>query len=142
MKGALAMRRALAGDLMPRTVFFQPTQSSIEAHLSAVLARDPGATWSVEERTAKAEKEYDHVFAGPKGLFDMELEVRFDDEDPFAVSPETCQELSKWVFSQSWEVIQSSDLDRAAIKIQGQARRRRDANKVRRIQEEQDASKE
>lgn len=121
---------------MPRCVYFRASKESLEARLRAVLATEANPKWTVESRTEKAMEEFDRLKTLPRGLFDQEFVVKYDDIEPLNVDSETMDAMGKWAFELDWEVIQSSDLDRAATKIQGQARRRRDANRVKQIHQE------
>lgn len=60
--------------------------------------------------------------------------MEYDEGEPMNLNEASLGELCEWCMGQeSWEVTIDHDLDKAATKIQGQARRRRDAQKVEEI---------
>mmetsp|Transcript_53983 Transcript_53983/g.130638 ORF Transcript_53983/g.130638 Transcript_53983/m.130638 type:complete len:179 (-) Transcript_53983:87-623(-) len=133
--GAQAIRKAMAGDLMPRTLYLHPsTKEGLTAHLQEQDVKRGGI--NVEDRVARAEANWEALCSGPKGVFDQEMDIGYDEDEPFNLSDESMDELTKWCIGQDWEIKVDKDMDRAAVKIQGQARRRRDAQKVKKLQAE------
>jgi len=131
--GAMAIRRSLAGNLNPRSLYIHPKdKEQHKVHLQRAVMK--GATYEVDDRLEKGAAEWDALQSGPKGVFDHEMDVTYDEEEAMKLSGESMKALSEWCMGQeTWEVTFDKDLDRAAIKIQGQARRRRDAKLVKDI---------
>jgi len=135
--GAMAIRKAMAGNLMPRTLYLHPASSDeLTAHLNEQNERRGGI--NVEERVGRAEANWEALCSGPKGVFDHEIDINYDPDEPFNLSSESMDEIEKWCIGHNWEVTVDTDMDRAAVKIQGQARRRRDANRVKHIKSTDD----
>jgi len=123
-----SFRSALAGRYMPRCILIKPEVEALQHRLEIKGLSDG----EIEERKKETLSMYEEV-AKKVGLFEKEFVVNYEET---AISGKSVQQIVAWALSLDWELKEDKDLSHAATKIQGQARRRRDARRVKRLKED------
>mmetsp|Transcript_25159 Transcript_25159/g.83066 ORF Transcript_25159/g.83066 Transcript_25159/m.83066 type:complete len:281 (+) Transcript_25159:391-1233(+) len=123
-----SFRTALAGKFMPRCVLIKP-------EVEALKRRQQEKGLSNEEIEKRANETMNMYAEIEKkvGLFEKEFVVEYDQT---SISRKSAEQIVEWTLSIDWELKLDKDLSHAATKIQGQARRRRDARRVKKLKEE------
>mmetsp|Transcript_10785 Transcript_10785/g.25850 ORF Transcript_10785/g.25850 Transcript_10785/m.25850 type:complete len:339 (+) Transcript_10785:149-1165(+) len=130
-----SIRKSLAGRYHPRCLNLRPSLEQAEKRLRGDGdVSEEIVTDLLARRTATEEK----LSTFAQGVFDFEVEVEYDEEDTSCFASKSLDAVVGWCLSSDWEVPDDSDLSKAATKIQGQARRKRDAKRAAKLKKERE----
>jgi len=130
IEGALELRKQLAGDLMPRCILLKPSADALAKRLPKL-----GLSDEIVAARQMAFNDFETTLKQRPGLFDSQFDAQYSDTNVVEFVQPFVDSIAAWALNQNWEAKIDDDMALAALKIQGQARRKRDTRKVHAIKD-------
>jgi len=130
--------RKKCSDLLPVTLLLKPSGDALEKRLKALSLKGALAAEFIEPRK-QAQEQLNAMIKQRPGLFDVEFTTEYTPADPLQVADVVVDNIAKWALAQDWHAQVDRDKAKAALKIQGQARRRTDSRRVHALKQQKNA---